>query len=494
MAKRKTSRNGNDIAVESLIGNRVPPYSADAEMAVLGSMLLDNSAITKTLEVLSKESFYIERNKIIFETIVSMFEKGIQVDILTLTEELKRRDKLEFVGGAEYLADLISIVPTAENVEHYCKIVQERFFKRELLFAAGKILIDCFDENVDALEEIDIAERLVFQVAEKRFARNFLPISRLVNEAVETISKFVESGTRGLTGVPSGFIDLDRYLGGFQKSDLIIIAARPSVGKTAFALSIARNVAVEYNIPVAFFSLEMSAQQLTLRLISSHTGFNSHKIRTGNINREDLKSIVSRVDKLFKAPIFIDDTPNINLLELRAKARRLKTEHKVGLIFVDYLQLIDPPKAESREREISIISRTLKQIAKELDLPIVALSQLNRVVETRKDKRPQLSDLRESGSIEQDADVVLFIYRPEIYDIKVWPDTKEPTEGTAEIIIGKQRNGPTGSFKVVYLKDTLRFDNAEMRYVDEDIISSSFESSYIEDLEDDYEEPDDQGF
>jgi replicative DNA helicase len=341
------------------------------------------------------------------------------------------------------------------------------------------------------LEEIDLAERMIFQVAEKRFVRSFVPINKLLHESIDIISQFVESAKKGITGVPTGFIELDRYLGGFQKSDLIIIAARPSVGKTAFALSIARNVAVDYKIPVAFFSLEMSAQQLTFRLISSQTGVNSHKIRTGNINQNDLKIIINKSDPLLKAPLFIDDTPNLNLLELRAKARRLKTEHKVGLIFIDYLQLIDPPKAESREREISIISRTLKQIAKELDIPIVALSQLNRVVETRKDKKPQLADLRESGSIEQDADVVLFIYRPEIYDIKVWPDTKEPTDGTAEIIIGKQRNGPTGSFKVVYLKDTLRFDNAELRYVDEDVVpKQDIEEPYIADLEEDVSDDD----
>jgi replicative DNA helicase len=492
MAKRvRSSENGNDTLITTLIGNRIPPYSAESEMAVLGSMLLDNSAITKAAEWLTKESFYVERNKMIYETIMSMFEKGIQVDLLTLSEELKRQGRFDKVGGNEYLANLIASVPTAENVEYYCRIVQEKFFKRELLFTSGKILLDCFDESVDALEEIDLAERMIFQVAEKRFVRSFVPINKLLHESIDIISQFVESAKKGITGVPTGFIELDRYLGGFQKSDLIIIAARPSVGKTAFALSIARNVAVDYKIPVAFFSLEMSAQQLTFRLISSQTGVNSHKIRTGNINQNDLKIIINKSDPLLKAPLFIDDTPNLNLLELRAKARRLKTEHKVGLIFIDYLQLIDPPKAESREREISIISRTLKQIAKELDIPIVALSQLNRVVETRKDKKPQLADLRESGSIEQDADVVLFIYRPEIYDIKVWPDTKEPTDGTAEIIIGKQRNGPTGSFKVVYLKDTLRFDNAELRYVDEDVVpKQDIEEPYIADLEEDASDDD----
>lgn len=486
MAKKvRTSRNGDNENLVSLLGNFVPPHSIESEMAVLGAMLLDSSAITKSLEMLTKDSFYVERNKLIFETIVQMFEKGIQVDVLTVAEELKKRNKFDLVGGSEYLASLMENVPTAENVEDYCKIILERSFNRELLKLCGDIIYESLKGETDSLELIDKAERMIFQIAEKRFSKNYVGIRKVLHNIIEQLSQMVEGENKGLTGVPSGFIDLDRYLGGFQKSDLIIIAARPSVGKTAFALSIARNVAVDYNIPVGFFSLEMSAQQLTLRLISSQTGIENHKIRTGNINRNDLKAILTKMTKLSQAPLFIDDSPKINLVELRAKARRLKAEHNVGIIIIDYLQLIDPPKAESREREISIISRTLKQIAKELDIPIIALSQLNRVVETRKDRRPQLSDLRESGSIEQDADVVLFIYRPEIYGIKTWEGSQESTEGTAEIIIGKQRNGPTGSFRVVYLKDTLRFDNGDFRYVDEDVIapSPSIEEDYFEDLD-----------
>ncbi|MCX7879876.1 MAG: replicative DNA helicase [Ignavibacteria bacterium] len=488
--KGRILKNGNNQDVYSVIGNRLPPHSPDAEMAVLGSMLLDNAAIIRAVELLSKESFYIQKNQLIFETIVAMFEKGTQVDILTLTEELKKKGQFETIGGEQYLTDLLSIVPTAENVEYYGKIVQEKYIKRALISTAGKIIFNCFDDSGDALEEVDNAEKMIFEIAERRFAKNYLNIKKLIFGAIDSLTHLIESDKKGITGVPTGFIDMDRYLGGFQKSDLIIIAARPSVGKTAFALSIARTVAVDYNIPVGFFSLEMSAQQLTMRLISSQTGINNHKIRTGNINRKELKTIIDKITKLSNAPLYIDDSPRINLLELRAKARRMKTEHKVGLIFVDYLQLIDPPKAESREREISIISRTLKQIAKELDIPIVALSQLNRSVETRANKRPQLSDLRESGSIEQDADVVLFIYRPEIYDIKIWSDTKEPTEGTAEIIIGKQRNGPTGSFRVVYFKDTLRFDNGEFRYLDKDLPPQEAESTEIDDVEDFEEEID----
>ncbi len=501
MNKRvKSSKNGGDLEFSSILGNFVPPHSVESEIAVLGAMLLDNSAIPKSLELITKESFYLERHKLIFETIVQMFEKGIQVDSLTLSEELKKKNKFDFVGGTEYIANLMTNVPTSENVEDYCRIILERSFNRELLKVCGEVIYEIVKSETDALEIIDKAERMIFQIAEKRFAKNYIGIKKILHNIIDNLTQLVEGGSKGVTGVPSGFIDLDRYLGGFQKSDMIIIAARPSVGKTAFALSIARNVAVDSGIPVGLFSIEMSSQQLTLRLISSQTGIENHKIRTGNINRNELKSILSKMTKLSHAPLFIDDSPKINLIELRAKARRLKAEHNIGLIIIDYMQLIDPPKAESREREISIISRTIKQIAKELDIPIIALSQLNRVVETRKDRRPQLSDLRESGSIEQDADVVLFIYRPEIYGINVWPDTKEPTEGTAEIIIAKQRNGPTGSFRVVYTKDTLRFDNGDFRYVDENVIPVALpeEEAYLENLEVDSDEMDvedtDDGF
>ncbi len=469
MGKRVRNTKGNSQGVETLLGNRIPPHSAEAEMAILGSMLLDNSTIPRALELVSKETFFLERNKLIFSAIVDMFQKSMQVDLITLSEELTKLGHLESVGGVEYLASLLDSVPTAQNIELYCKIAQEKYIKRALLETAGSILFECYDDTIDALEQVDKAERSIFQIAEKRFARNYVSINKLAHEAIEVISRQYELGKRGLTGLPTGFIDLDQKLGGLQKSDLIVIAARPSVGKTALALSMARNIAVEYRQPVAFFSLEMSAQQLTFRLLSAQTGVSNHKIRTGNLSQKEIKFIIDRITPLATAPILIDDSPNISLIELRAKCRRLKSEHNISAVFIDYLQLIDPPKAESREREISIISRTLKQIAKELDIPVVALSQLNRSVENRADKKPQLSDLRESGSIEQDADVVLFIYRPEVYGLTKWPDKSQlPVEGVAEIIIGKQRNGPTGSIKLVYLKDLLRFDNAEFSYLKEE--------------------------
>lgn len=463
MAKRnKISKNGENNDLQK-IANKVPPHSYDAERAVLGAMLLDNSAITKAIEIIDKDSFYIEKHRILYETIVKMFEKALQVDLITLSDELQRNGSLELIGGTTYLAELLEVVPSVSNVEHYCRIVQEYYIRRSLAYTAHKIWNDCFDDSIDTLEEVDAAERMIFEIAERRFARNYFSIRKLTHQAIDTIMHLREHGREGLTGVSTGFTDLDEYLGGLQKSDLIILAARPSVGKTALALSMAYNMGVKNKIPVGFFSVEMSAQQLVLRLMSTHSGVNNHKIRTGTFSKDDLKKILNNLADLSNSPIFIDDTPNLSLIELRAKARRLKTEHKVQAIFVDYLQLIEPPKAESREREISIISRTLKQIAKELDIPLIALSQLNRSVETRADKKPQLSDLRESGSIEQDADVVLFIYRPEIYGINVWPDSKLPTVGQAEIIIGKQRNGPTGSVRLSYRKETLEFLNLETR-------------------------------
>lgn len=489
MAKRtRNTENRVKTFSENILGGRVPPYSTEAEQSVLGSILLDNSALPRVLELLSKESFYAERNRLIFDAIVSMFEKGIEIDTVTLSDELGKRGVLGNIIDTDYILTLPEQVPTAENIDNYCRIVQEKYLKRALLSAAGKILMNCYDETVDALEEIDNAERLIFEIAEKRFSRNYLSIKKLTHDAIDTITRLREFGTKGITGIPTGFIDLDRILGGFQRSDLIVIAARPSVGKTALALSLARNIAVDYGIPVGFFSLEMAASQLSMRLISSQTGISNHKIRTGNLTQNDLNVVLKKITPLSNAPLYIDDSPTISLIELRAKARRLKTEHKVQAIFVDYLQLIDSPKADTREREISIISRTLKQIAKELDIPVIALSQLNRSVESRADKRPQLSDLRESGSIEQDADVVLFIYRPEVYGITKWYDkSTHPIEGVAEIIVGKQRNGPTGAFKMVYRKDLLRFDNGEFGYMQEE--------SGGEPIEEDFEDvpPDDWG-
>ncbi len=460
---RNAQSNAQVLPIESAAG-KMPPHSNEAEMAVLGAMMLDRSAIAKVVEILEVDSFYRESHRKMYEVMLNMFERGISADYITLAEELRRRGLLEFIGGVYYLTEINNNTPTAANIEHHARIVQERFLKRSLINTASKIVQNCYDDTTDALEEIDRAEASIFEIAEKRLRRSYTGMNKLAKDAFNMIVKMTEQGDGdGLSGVPSGFARLDDMLGGFQKSDLIIIAARPSMGKTALALSIVRNVALEYKMPVAFFSIEMASIQLVIRLLSAESRINAHDIRTGKLSGNSLPQIVQTIGRLAEAPIFIDDSPTLSIMEMRAKCRRLKSEHDIKLVVVDYLQLIHSPKAESREREISMISRSLKQIAKELDIAVIALAQLNRSVESRADKRPMLSDLRESGSIEQDADVVMFINRPEYYGITTYEDGS-PTQGTAEIIVGKQRNGPVGDARVAYLKDFARFENLSFQY------------------------------
>ena len=462
--KGKIENNAFDST--ELLGNKIPPHSLEAEIAVLGSMLLDKSAIAKVLEIIDKDdedSFYSESHKIIFSVIAEMFRKGMNVDLLTLSEEINKRGLLEQIGGSFYLAEINIKVPTAANVEQYARIIQEKYLKRLLIQTSGQILADAYDDTNDALEEIDDAENKIFQIAQKRFHKGYKPIKPLAHETFDLISNLFNRKTKGITGVNSGFEDLDKLTGGFQKSDLIIIAGRPSMGKTAFGLSIARNAAMKYNFPVAIFSIEMSAPQLVMRLIAGESEVNGNKIRTGNISQKELNIIVKTMGKIAEAPMVIDDSASLTIMELRAKARRLIAEFEVKMIMIDYLQLMRSPKSESREREISFISQNLKQLAKELNIPILALAQLNRVVESRKDKRPMLSDLRESGSIEQDADVVMLIHRPEFYNIEKMDDGTD-SKGLAEIIISKQRNGPTGSVRLSYKKDYAKFDNLAYEY------------------------------
>ncbi len=457
-------RNGKNKTISyGAVGNFVPPHSVEAEQAVLGAMMIDRAAIAKCIEIIEPDSFYNEAHKMIYEAILSMFEKVINVDIVTLSEELRKKDKLEFVGGTLYLADINTKTPTSANVEFHARIVVEKYLKRLLIQTSGTILSSCYDETSDALEEIDKAEALIFAIAEKRFTKTYSPLNKLAHNTLNIIQRLAEKGSNEFTGVPSGFKELDNMLTGFQKSDLIIVAARPSMGKTALALSIARNVAVEYKRPVAFFSLEMASPQLVMRLISAESKIDQQKLRSGKVNQEEINKIVKDLGHLAKAPMVIDDSPSLGLLELRAKCRRLKAEYQIEMVIIDYLQFLHPPKAESREREISMISRSLKQLAKELDVPVIALAQLNRSVESRSDKRPMLSDLRESGSIEQDADVVMFINRPEVYGITQYED-KTPTAGTAEVIIGKQRNGPVGTVRLAYINKYARFENLEFRF------------------------------
>lgn len=454
----KNSKKAKVKPINEIIGARIPPHSADAEMAVIGAMLLDRAAISKAAAVLEVNSFYSDKNKMIFETILNMNDQNVNIDMITLSDELKKREIYDKIGGAEYIADLMSATPTAANVDFHIRIIMERFLKRNLILSSGQILENCYDDSTDALDEIDRAEQEIFKLAEKRFIRSYHQMKDLAHETLELIHTLKEKSGTGLSGVPSGYYELDKVLGGFQNSDLIIIAARPSMGKTALSLSIARNAAMTYGKPVAYFSIEMVANQLMLRLLSAETKINQQLIRNAHFKESDMPRLVEHLGKLAEIPLIIDDSPSLSITELKAKCRRLKAEEQIALVMIDYLQLIQV-KAESREREISVISRSLKEMAKELDVPVIAMAQLNRAVEGRTDKTPMLSDLRESGSIEQDADVVMFINRPEVYGIKNFPNETTPTEGIAEVIIGKQRNGPIGTVRLAFLKDYARFEN-----------------------------------
>ncbi|MFY8001330.1 MAG: replicative DNA helicase [Candidatus Kapaibacteriota bacterium] len=454
----RTSAGANVLQLAAM-GDKVPPHSSDAEAAVLGAVMLDRNALSKATEVLEADSFYKETHRKIFEVMLAMSERNITIDIVSLAEELRRRSMLDAVGGTFALLQINAGTPTAANVDHYLRIVQEHALKRQLIGAASDVLARAYDPATDALEEIDKAESEIFRIAEKRLRKSYSGMRTLAKDAFDTISDMV-NGKKSDDSVNTGYTKLDEMLGGFRKSDFIIIAARPSMGKTAIALSIARNVAMESNVPVAFFSIEMVKEQITMRFLSGEAHIGTQKLLTGKIAQTDLVPLSKHLDRLSKAPIYIDDSPSLSVMELRAKCRRLKAEQNIGLVMIDYLQLMHAPlnKGDNREREISIISRSLKQIAKELNIPVVALAQLNRGLEGRSDKRPMLSDLRESGSLEQDADVVMFVHRPEYYGITTFEDGA-PTEGAAELIVGKQRNGPVGAVRLAYVKEFTRFEN-----------------------------------
>jgi len=384
------------------------------------------------------------------------------VDVITLTEELSRRKQLEEIGGSYYLTELAESVPSAANVEHHARIVLEKALLRKLINVATNIITDSYSSQDNVFDIIDRAEQAIFSLAERRLRKGFQEIDPILHETFEEIER-LHNRKGGVTGVPSGFQKLDEMTAGFHRSDFIIIAGRPSMGKTAFALSIARNAAVEHKIPVGIFSLEMASYQLAMRLLCAEARVNSHLLRTGRLPMSEWPKLSLAVGKLAASPIYIDDTPNLGILELRAKARRLKAEKDIGLLIIDYLQLIQGPSSvENRQQEISAISRSLKALAKELNIPVIALSQLSRAVEARGgDKRPMLSDLRESGAIEQDADLVIFIYRPEVYQ-QLYDEEGNSLEGIAEIIIGKQRNGPTGTVRLAFIDDYAKFENLAM--------------------------------
>jgi replicative DNA helicase len=445
-----------NAAHNASVEGRVPPQAMDVEAAVLSGMLLEKEAIAKAIEVLDDSAFYKPAHQSIYRAMLALFERSEPVDLITLTEELRRRGELEKIGGEFFLAELTSKVTSAANIEYHAHIVLEKALMRQLITASSSVINKAYNEAEDALGLLDEAEQSIFDISEQRMKKSFVSMNVAVHKTMDMLQS-IHGKHSGVTGVPSGFADLDNLTAGFQPSDLVIIAGRPSQGKTALVLSMARNAAVLHDVPIGMFSLEMSAQQLVMRLMCAEARVDAHKVRTGRLPEDEWKKLSMSVGRLYKAKIFIDDTPALGILELRAKARRLKAEHNIGMVIVDYLQLMQGPRAQSREQEISGISRSLKALAKELNIPVLALSQLNRSVEARTDKRPALADLRESGAIEQDADVVLFVHRPEMFGIE--EQQGESTEGLAEIIIGKQRNGPVDTVKLQFKKEYARFEN-----------------------------------
>ncbi|MCX6338760.1 MAG: replicative DNA helicase [Candidatus Aureabacteria bacterium] len=440
--------------------DRLPPQNLDAEMSVLGAMLLDKDAIVQAIESIGPECFYKEANAKIYSAIIQLCDANQPADIVTITEYLKKQKELESVGGAGYISVLLDAIPSAANVSHYLRIVQEKAILRRLINAATGIVSRCYEDGEDISDVLDDAEREIFDISQHRRSQGFVKIGDLIKHSIETVESLYQK-KEYVTGVSSGYTDLDTMTAGFQPSDLIIIAGRPSMGKTSLALNIAEHAAVVEKIPTAIFSLEMSREQLVLRMLCSHARVNAHNVRTGFISeKHDFPKLVNAAGKLAEAPIFIDDSPSISALEMRAKARRLAAKEAIRLIIVDYMQLMRSSvrKAENRQQEISEISRSLKALARELNVPVIVLSQLNREAEGRDDRKPRLSDLRESGAIEQDADVVFLLFREEYY----FPDN-EDAKGKAEVIIAKQRNGPVGAVRLAFLQECTHFENCAER-------------------------------
>jgi replicative DNA helicase len=443
---------------------KIPPQAIDLEEVVLGAMMIDKKGVDEVIDILHPDVFYKDAHRFIYEAIFILFEESQPVDLLTVSAQLKKSGKLEVSGGDFYLIKLTQKVASSAHIEFHARIILQKYIQRSLIKISGEIIEEAYDEATDVFELLDAAEAKLYDVTQGNLKRSAETAQDLVIQAKKRIEEI--AGKEGMSGIPSGFDKVDKLTSGWQPSDLIIVAARPGMGKTALTLSMARNMAVNSNIPVAFFSLEMSSVQLITRLISSETGLSSEKLRTGKLEKHEWEQLNVKVKSLEKAPLFIDDTPSLSIFDLRAKARRLASQHGIKMIMIDYLQLMTAggsQKGGNREQEISTISRNLKALAKELGVPVIALSQLSRAVETRGgSKRPILSDLRESGAIEQDADIVSFIYRPEYYKIEEWDDEERtPTQGQAEFIVAKHRNGGLENIRLKFIGNQGKFDNLD---------------------------------
>jgi replicative DNA helicase len=448
----------------SLEKGKIPPQALDLEEVVLGAMMIDKKGVDEVIDILSVDAFYKDAHKHIFESIFKLFENSEPIDLLTVSSQLKKDAKLDLIGGDFYLISLTQRVSSSAHIEFHARIILQKYIQRSLIKISNEIIEEAYDETKDVFDLLDTAEAKLYEVTQGNVKKSTESAQSLVIQAKKKIEEI--SNKEGMSGIPTGFTKLDRLTSGWQPSDLIIIAARPGMGKTAFTLTMARNVAVDSNIPVAFFSLEMSSVQLITRLISSETNLSSEKLRTGKLEKHEWEQLNVKVKTLEKAPLFIDDTPSLSIFDLRAKARRLASQYGIKMIMIDYLQLMTAggsQKGGNREQEISTISRNLKALAKELAIPVIALSQLSRAVETRGgSKRPLLSDLRESGAIEPDADIVSFIYRPEYYKIDEWDDDeRSPTEGQGEFIVAKHRNGGLESIRLKFIGHLGKFDNLD---------------------------------
>jgi replicative DNA helicase len=460
---RNASRSESGRPTKFNLGEaRIPPQNIEAEMSVLGSLMLDKNAIIKIADLVHPEDFYKDANKLVYETMLDLYEAREPIDVLSLSNKLEEKKQLEKIGGASYLTEIVNAVPTASNVIHYAKVVQKKSLLRKLITAASDIVELGYEEAEDVEKVLDEAEQKLFKVSQKYVKADFVPLKTYLESAFNRIDE-LHKGDKDLRGVPSGFADLDNVLAGFQKSDLVILAARPSIGKTALALDIARNVAVQKKIPVGIFSLEMSSDQLVDRMLSAQGKVDAWRMRTGHLvsndREDDFAKIGEAMGALSEAPIFIDDAASANVMEMRTMARRLQAEHNLGLIIIDYLQLMQGRSTDNRVQEVSEISRSLKQLARELNIPVIALSQLNRSVESRSPQVPKLSDLRESGSIEQDADVVMFLYRED----REKPDT--PNKNVIQVIVAKHRNGPLGTANLYFNDAITSFSSLEKKHV-----------------------------